>query len=387
MIANLHTKTALQYKIGILRNGEIIHERPYRPHMITDAGLDAVGTSSWATMLTTCILGTSGSPTPIRRDDVSVTFTQSGTTLTASAPFFLAADVGRLFKWGTGSAGVEVYITGYTSSTVVTVAVSATVSTPDNGTVWYVNTAALITPIAGLTFTRQAGGGGTGTTYVVSGNKCTVTMTCVNVSSALASPATVTEIAINQNTTNSNVFDRDLISPPVALLAGDQAVVTIQLIMDWSPVTPQAVANVATGYSSAGNIQIESLEAGTGAGLKVIDSSGNVSGGNVFDPASSGSIGTLASISALAAFTATGFQGGLTFTNGYSLAGYGTGTYYRDMSLTLTISQGNGTIQGLSLNNGARRLVTILLTTPFTKLSTQTLSFTWRKSWARVLTN
>jgi hypothetical protein len=144
----LNCEAKLRYKFERIRNGKVIESNWSKYHLITDAGLDKVASVAWLNCVSTPIIGEGVSPTAVRRDSGGITFTQSGTTLTASAGFFSAADVGRLFKWGTGSTGNEIYITGYTSTSVVTVGTSATVGTPEIGTVWYVNTAALQTPLA-----------------------------------------------------------------------------------------------------------------------------------------------------------------------------------------------------------------------------------------------
>lgn len=387
-----------------IRNGEITPLTDWRDYMITDAGLDAVGTAGsqgWLGFLAAVILGTNVSPTPVRRDSAGITFTQAGTTLTASGAFFSVADVGRLFKWGasgSGSGGVEVYITAFTSSMVVTVSVSATVAVPSEGVVWYVNTAALLTPIAGLTWTKDSGGANNFNNTSTLSSVATVTSQTVLISSALAAPATVTEIAFNNNTTNSNVFDRDLINPPVALLAGDQARVTVQLIRNYSPITTTAVpGNVGAGLSTVGDMQIESLNMdGNGGGISEFAANGSVpsSGNNPLDPGSN-ILGAIISGSiTFQAFSFTTETNRASFYKTLTAASYGSGNRYRDFSGTLSISQGNGTINGVGIFSGlgegsatSGSFVTWKFTTPGTKLSTQTLAITLRKSWSRVLTN
>lgn len=388
---NLHSQLQLSYRLGVLRDGKLVHETALRPHMLTDAGLDRIGSYTALQQLYACILGTAPSPTPIRRDDGAVTFTQAGSVITASSAFFVAADVGRLFKWGVGSAGAETYITAFVSSTAVEVGNTATVAAPTAGTVWYVNTAVLVQPIAGLSWSKQPTGNGS--VAAVVGDTCTVTHTTVNVSSALAAPATVTELAIATNTTNAAVFDRDVISPPVALLAGDQAVVTIEYVARYSPVTPVAVGNVATGYDSTGSLQIEALGIGNMGGIAAFDVNGTVLNSDYprLEPHFAGDVGVRISDFALQSFsTGAGPQDGAagvkqTLVN----AAYGSGTHYRDSTTTFAITEANGPIYGVSLYTGGYNVrgVTLKFAAPFTKLNTQTLSFTFRKSWSRVLTN
>lgn len=381
---HLHQSLQLSYRLGVLRGGKVVSETATNPHMITDAGLDQIGTTAALAHLAKCILGTNATPTPIRRDDGAVTFSQAGNTITASSAFFVAADVGRLFKWGSGTAGAEVYITSFLSSTSVEVSASASVAS-SVGTVWYVNTAALLSPVAGLTWTKQTTGNGSVGNVV--GNTCTVTHTTINVSSPLAAPATVTELAISDSTTNAAVFDRDVISPPVAMLTGDQAVVTIELVETYAPVeTPEAVANVATGYDSSGTAKIESLGLGS-SGLPTLTADGNfIDYDKYLLPHVSPQIAVVMSAFELQPFGLTsGPASGSNFS--MTMASYGSGSRYRNSTYVFPITAANGTIYGVSMCAGTTRRFTLKFAAPFTKLNTQTLSFTFRKSWSRVLTN
>ena len=400
-----NTSYALAYKLDIIRKGKIIPATDWRQYMITDAGLDAVGalsttSGSMLSFLTNAVLGT-GTAVPVRRDSNPITFTQSGTTLTASAAFFSAADVGRLFKWGTGSSGNEVYITAFTSTTQVTVGTSATVGTPSIGTIWYVNSSALVTPIAGLSYTNEANSGLNSTS--VAGSVCTVTQTKVIVSSALASPATVTEIGFNSTYSNTALFDRDVVSPSVGLLAGDQARVTVQLIRNLSPVTSQAAANVGTGCDTTGTFYIEGLDF-TNNGSEIAyflttgdPGNGTAGGGNkMLEPTRGGALGLITANFTPGAFNASGT--GVTkthFSNTATVLSYGTGTYRRGLRGTWSISQANGTIYGIGVNStitpgnsGTGRLaLSWKFNTPFTKTSSQTVTATIDRYWSRVLIN
>lgn len=388
------SEAKLRYKFERIRDGKLIKSKWSKFHLITDAGLDKVASNSWLACVSTPIIGEGVSPTAIRRDSGGITFTQAGTTLTASAGFFSAADVGRLFKWGTGTAGNEIYITGFTSTTIVTVGTSATVGTPEIGTIWYVNTALLQTPITGLTWTKNNDALENFSTAGTSGDTCTVTNQTVFYSSALAGPKTVSEIAFSHNNTNSNVFDRDLVTPTVALLTADQAKITLQLIIKWSPITDVAVGNVATGYDSSGNVRLESLGMSNLTGISHWSSSGGISGGGnmVLEPVCSAvPFGVRSTNTAFQAFNAitpnnTGtFLGNKTGTT----ASYGTGNRYIDSSVTFSISEVNGTLYDVSIGNSPSggSLFRQKFTASFTKLSTQTLAFTFRKSWSRTLTN
>lgn len=385
----------LRYRIEIIRAGKLVKKLPWSKfHLITDAGLDKVGTFAWLQCISTPIMGEGVTPTAIRRDSGAITFTQSGNTLMASAGFFTAADVGRLFKWGVGSAGTELYITAFTSPTIVTVGGAPfTVSTPEVGTVWYVNTAALQTPIPGFSWTKNNDALENYSTAATAGDTCTVTNQTTFYSSAFTAAKTVTEIAFSNSSTNADVFDRDLVTPSVAFLVGDQAKITVQLIVKWSPITPVGVGNNASGYDSAGQMQIESIGMSNLNGVSHFSSSGQLSGGGQMqlEPyCTMVNIGVLTTNTAFQAFNATtpNNTGTMVAQNG-TTAAYGTGNRYRDCETTFSISQANGTIYGVSIGSGATggRLLTQRFFTPFTKLPTQTYRVPWRKSWSRILTN
>jgi hypothetical protein len=206
----------------------------------------------------------------------------------------------------------------------------------------------------------------------------------------LASPKTISEIAFSNNSTNANVFDRDLVTPSVALLTSDQAKITLQLIIKWSPITDVAVGNVATGYDSSGTVRLESLGMSNLIGISHWNSSGQVSGGGsmILEPVCSiTTIGFRSTNTPFQAFNAITPNSTGTFgssKNG-STSAYGTGNRYVDCSATFTIAEGNGTVWDVCIGFGS--MFRQKFTTNFTKLSTQTLTFTFRKSWTRTLTN
>lgn len=388
----LHTKTAVAYKLQILRKNRVIRETPFRPYLITDLALDAVAGGSWLDLFTVPVLGEAVSPLAVRRDSGSVTLTQAGNTLTASSSFFVPADVGRLFKWGTGLGGNELYITGYTDNQNVTVSTSATVSTPAAGTIWYVNASALITPITGLSFNKDTGSANNYFTTSTSGDTVTVVNHTTFVSSAFASNKTLTEIGFNTTGSNSNLYDRDLISPPVSVVTGDQARIILEVSTKYSPITPLTVANFATGYDSSGHLQIEGFAfGGYSAGIRYFDSNGNIQGMGYLEPGFGLGLWPAMSDWTPAAFNANSYvASSFSPTVHAGSLGYGSGNFYVDWKGIFSITQANGTIYGICVgaqDYGTTQCVSHKFNTPLTKLSTQTLDFTFRKSWSRVLTN
>ena len=389
---DIHSGLALRWKMDLVRGGTIIPATGWRWNMITDAALDVIGSPGAGRInayLTQPILGENVAPTPVRRDSGATTLSQAGNTCTASGNFFVAADVGRLIKYGTGDTGAECYITGYTSATVVTVSTSTTVAA-QTATVWYVNTAAILTPITGLTWSADPGAANNFSTPTVLGDVCTVTHQTVRISSAFSAAKTITEIAFTNTGANASVFDRDVIQPGVAAAANDQARVTVQLVTLHAGLTVAPQGNVGTGLSTAGTCWLESMQTSGGAGWAWFNADGTLPGGqNILEPAVAGSVMAINANFTPSAFSAISGRM-LTGAEKTSVAAaYGTGNRYRDFTVLYGLAEANGTIYGVAYGaaaNGAN-LYFVKFTTPVTKISTQTLSVTFRKSWSRVLTN
>lgn len=106
-----------RYKVQVIDKERVIHERDWAPNLILDQGMNNFATVIGCDLFTYCAVGTGNTPT--FDDSVAVTATTSGTTCTASAPFFSAGDVGKLLRFDTGE---KAKITAFTSTTVVTLA-------------------------------------------------------------------------------------------------------------------------------------------------------------------------------------------------------------------------------------------------------------------------
>ena len=391
--AQVSISNQVRYKLEIVRNGEVVCGTQFRDNMLTDFGLDDITQGmGWLSGLGLPRLGNGVSPSPVRRDSGAITFTQSGTTLTASSSFFVSDDTGKLFKWGTGSTGDEVYLT-YVSGTQCAVSVSATVSTPTIGTIWYVNVSALTNYISGLSWVGEAGADKNYSVASVSGDVVTVTHQHVQNSSAFGSGTTVTEIGFNPlSYGETSLYDIDIISPPVVFLAGDQARVTLQVIQTISGLTPASAPNVGTGYDSSGTVQLESIGLSDN-GLETFDTYGNPSGNNgTLDPGyliGRGVVyGNTITLQPFNADTGTYIYSGSSYfaNNTQSPDSYGTGNHYIDINITWGIANANTTLYAVSFGANCRQF-TLVFNTPLVKTSSQTLSFKFRKSWSRVLVN
>lgn len=381
---NVKSRAVFRYKVGYIRDGKRHWISDWRDNLILDSGLNKVATTRWADCWQTCIFGDQVSPTPVSRNGGAVNFSQALTTITADAGFFVAQDTGRLFKFDSGE---ECYLT-YVNATTATASISRTVGSGP-GTVWYVNQTAVESVLAYST-SYGSTGGDNGTSAI--GNVVTQQRTFIG--DALAAPATLTEIGFNSSASNVNIFDRDIVVGGFSLLAGDQPLAVGQLILTLDGTTISAVGNVATGYDSSGDQQIVSGGV-TGNLLSAVASTGftTASSSTVLEPEDAGG-GFPRVYVRTADFTIPAFTNGMqtvagsasVCTSGPVPQTYSSGNFYRDKLVSFNITDGVGTIYGVSFEQGGCAWIQ-KFTSTFSKLSTQTLTFTFRFSWQRILVN
>lgn len=379
-------RAVFRYKFGYRRNGIDFFPNDFRDNLILDSGLDKVASVAWQSCWFTMLLGNQVSPTPIQRGSGSVTVSQTANTLTASGSFFQSSDVGRLFKFDSGN---EIYITAFTSSTVVTCGGPSNTVASSPGTIWYVNETALDHFYVATTGILS-GGSNNGTSAI--GNVVTYKRTFLG-SAITGSSVTLTEIGFSDSTTNANLFDRDIIPGGITLLVGDQPLAVAQLIMTITPDTSVSVGNVGTGIDTSGNAILSGLNFNDPLGaISYVDTSGVTSsiGNNFLEPSQAGAYAFGA---ITATFTLPGFSNGVgpsyTATSAVSpsLQAYSSGNFYRDFNFSFGTSLIVGNIYGYLLGPVNQAGWVQKFTTPFAKLNTQTLTGTIRRSWQRILTN
>lgn len=279
-------KTEMRVKVRLCdaKTRKVVCETPWQKNLIMDGGLNALAQSTNAcvpaSMHQACRVG-SGS-TSNSTASGAITFTQALFVVTASAPFFSAGMVGQLFKYGTGSGGAEYYITAFTSSTIVSVAVSATVGTPTVATVWNVTQ----TTLGALSFSSQ--------TYETSGSSCGSTFSGAAAThkrtynfALQGSPYTVNEVGYFTSTTGTTVLGRIVLGASVVVNPTNFLQVVLSLIVTYSPATPTAVLNVGTTINTAGNAVVEGVAS---ASLSQVASNGTttlIAGGQSFDASNS----------------------------------------------------------------------------------------------------
>jgi hypothetical protein len=229
--------------------GAVLSAREWQQNLVMDQALNAFANSQqgYAACFSTCLIG-SGT-TPNSYSSGAVTFTQTGTTITASGSFFTSAMIGGIFKYGTGSGGAEYYISGVASPTSATVDTSATHATPSVATVWQVQQ----TGMAALLYssaTYDASAGACVTT--VSGNQIYLQRTFIF--PVQSSPYTVNEIGYCKSGTAINgrivLSSSDTVAPTAFYR------VQIGLTFTQSPGSPIAAADVGTNVNSAGTLSI-----------------------------------------------------------------------------------------------------------------------------------
>lgn len=273
--AKMNVAVSVRYKTQIKSAGGIIlKESPWRKNLVLDQGLNNFakktnGNNTPVTCMTTCAVGSGTNPNQIASG--AITFTQAGTTLTASGNFFTSGMVGGIFKYGaSGSGGIEVYIVSFMSTTQVTVNTSLTVSTPTAGTVWQVQQTALQTQILS-TSTYQTLSGNCGST-VASPN---ITHQRTFVFPMQGSPYNVNEIGWNG--AFGGICGRAVLSSTDSVGINQIYVVVLAVTFTYSPGTPTAVTNVGTNINTAGNAMVEWFD------CEKVNSDGSSSGGSTLD--------------------------------------------------------------------------------------------------------
>lgn len=270
---SIATSVKLKTRIIDTATGAIIKERPWENNLVLDAGLNSMaklasglGSTPPAGSFASCKIGSGTTPTAIASG--AITFTQVTNQVTASGGFFTAAMVGSIFKYGTGSAGAEYYITAFTSSTLVTVDTSITVSTPTVATVWNVQQTALTTQLF-QSSTYQTTSGSCGTTQSTN----TLTFQRTFIFTAQASPYTVNEIGWAP-AAGTLVGGRIVLASSDSVSPTNTYIVVIALTCTFTPGAPTAVGNVGTNIDTSGNAMVEALGPGLSLSLATVDSTG-----------------------------------------------------------------------------------------------------------------
>ncbi|PXA04830.1 hypothetical protein DDZ13_06605 [Coraliomargarita sinensis] len=378
----LHSTAKVIFETEILdaNTGITVKRNVPKPNLLLDSGLDGIAERSWWTSFSNCVLGTGTTPT--KRDSGSVTVSISSETATASANFFEAGDVGRLLKLDSGQ---EVYITAYTSETVVSVA-GATDDTASEFTVWYVNESGHQNEV-NRTSTLSTDTGDNASTW----DGTTIEHKRTFIFGVEGSARTYREIGWSHTgAAGNNLLGRALIpGGGDSISAGQQYKVTVRLQVTLSPVSQTAVASVGSGgWDTAGT----TILCGLNGAFRGFSSGGIFAvgdGSEIFEPHQVKSIYLSTSDDALPSapsenqITISGSPFGMTPDT------YVAGSREKIYRITLATTQANNTWKevGIGQGNPLKRRWALRFDTPQTKDSDHTLELVFRQTWGRSLIN
>lgn len=388
---NNHQSARGRVKIQVIENGSLVRDIPWQKNLILDQGLDFVAARTWAACMTHCAAGTGTTPT--RDDSGAVTASQSGTTVTASAGFFAVGDVGKLLKY---DSGAEARITGYTSTTVVTVGTSATVAT-SLFTLYRVNQIGLASE-SKRTSTYLTGTGNCGYTDGGTPGVTALTRTLKRTFDFTAEVGNVnySEIGISWTASvGNNLFSRILFEGgAVTVLTGQQLRIVYELEVTLSPsITAVSRTAAITGWAASdGTELIQSLS------LSYMDTLGvtQTFGGAALEP-SQQTFAFLSTVSTALAAPGSSVSRATTSFNNKTLvpSSYAAGSFTLDKSATFAVGEANRNdwrSMGIGPNDGGagtsaatNNALVLLFSGPNEKLNTHTLAVTWRFTWGRTL--
>ncbi len=247
--------------------GKIVRETDWQNNLVFDSGLNSLanGVNSFPNFFNTCKVGSSNSANVIQSG--AITFTQTGTTITASGNFFTSAMTGAILKYGSGSGGQEQYIT-YVSPTSATSNISFSQASPVAGVVYLVQQTALVGFLY-LSDTYQTGPSNCGTTYTASAAVMQRTYNFANQSGTY----NVNEIGYSSDTSNNgNCNGRIVLNSTVTVSATQFLQVVIIMTYNCNPATQTAVANVGTNINTAGTAIYTNFD------FNYVDTNGNNAG-------------------------------------------------------------------------------------------------------------
>jgi hypothetical protein len=260
----MNAKVSVRFKTRVMNaDGSIARERPWEKNLILDQGLNGMANSAAvsgcrgnpAGCFTNLFVGGGTNPNSVTSG--AITFTQTLTQITASAPIFTLAMVGQLFKWGTGTGGVETYILSFIDNQNVTVDTSASVGATV-GTIWNVTQTTLQTPSHVATSYQTLAGNNSKTQ---SGNTVTYQRYFIVPQQALV--YTVNEIGYNSTavgTAAGNCVGRFVLSSSDVVANTQYYLVIMQVQATYTPSNPAAQTNVGTNINVAGTIMVETLD-------------------------------------------------------------------------------------------------------------------------------
>ncbi len=373
----LHTAAAVFYCASVVdaATGLEVRALPRKKNLILDQGLDRVAVEKWQDCIRYAAAGSDATPT--RRDSGAVTVSRAGSVLTASAGFFVPADVGRLFKFNTGE---EVKITAYTSATQVSTATSGAIAAAA-GTVWYVNQTGLVAELARTNTYGTAGGDNTLALDAVAG---TLTQRRTFIFPPEAALVTYREVGWSHDgAADQNLFGRDVLpGAGLTLAAGQQLKIVLDLVLTLELLAPEA-ANTLPWSGGTAQQQLENIA------WHYLFNPSETTAGRVFVSESSAAF---AAARAVEVSDPGAPLAGTSYHVAAEAAAYVAGSRERAFWGVFTLNDGNSAAIrsagfGWYYYSDLYPVLRVRFSDPQTKDSDHTLRLDFRHTWGRVLVN
>ena len=399
--------TALQgfYKVAVVNaeTKEVVWQQDeWQKNLILNQGMDDIYTYSIVTLMTYGVAGSGTRPNSI--DGGTSEITQSGATVylnvntglsdfTSSTSTYAArVQVGDVLKYANNSESMvsAVDVGGFN----LTVSPSYTFTSGQTFVIWKTSQAGLESEIKRTnTYLVGAGNSETTTAGNVRTHRRTYDFT------AEVGSVTYNEVGVARLSSGAtNVFNRILLASPVTVDATFQLRLIYDLQTTWTPATPLYNTASIGGWPvapSTNTIGSESLQVFLTSIVAVADGLSTLTNA-IMDPYLTSNVKMWASPSStvLSAFgsAANRTTNGAVTAADVTKAAYVAGSYYCDKTGTLTVGQINRTdIRSIGFGKGTtaydatNQAYAYVFDQPQTKDSTQTLSFTFRTTWARVL--
>lgn len=380
---------------------KVVSEQPWQKNLILNQGMESVAVRVWADQFAYAICGTGTRPNSI--DSSTDVADQVGTTVTSvggTVNFTTDAVVGDMIKWDSGS---ESRITSITGALIVEVTPSQSVGSGEY-TIWKTAQVGLQTEIK-RTLDYLTGSGNCETTQ----SGTTIQMRRTYDHTTEVGPITYTEVGVGWSLTlSTTVFSRILLNTPIALVAGQKLRMVYQLNVTLSPSTPVLKNLAVGGWPVAPSTTTDGQECIQCLNISGVNVNGNSSAFahlNVLDPAAPNSptSGRMMAVStnstALSAFGSAPSRATTAFmcSNVPTNASYSPLSFQLDVSSVFQVADavsssircvilgGRSTSAGYFPYDSLRQSFVFLFNEVQAKTNTQTLTFTVRFTWGRVL--
>lgn len=397
-----------KYKVLVIdtKTDKAVYESDWQSNLILNQGMEELVNRTWTACFTYGIAGTGTRANSV--DSSTDTAAQSGTTVTKTGAILdftgTDADVGDMIKWDSGQEARITSITGINSCEVTP---SQTV--PDGPfTIYH-------TAQVGLQIETKRSN-----TYLAGSGNCESSLSGNTLISRRtydfsieSGPVSYTEVGVGWSSSGSTtVFSRILLGSPVALDNLQKLRLVYQLEITVNPATPVYKTLPVGGWPVAPSTDTNGYEAIQLIGLSSVASNGQTSNWQLFcssvlEPSTTlGGPNTGCSLaispvstalaaldSAVSRATNASYNSSITMTQ----AAYVPLSFYVDRTGTFDVAEGvrndlrsvmmgyRNTSGGYYPYTASSQCFTFLFDQNQTKTNTQTLSFTIRISWGRVL--